>query len=550
VNNAQKAKLAAKLSGDKKFDSNYTARNRAWFAHAVVDAVAAAKPDDQVEAEAKRIIGEAHKRVAADRGFTVDVPLNEYETMLERGDQARRVEAIYGAIAQAPALADTAQDVLRRFLVRRRYRAAVRMVYHVNPNTNGYFRYPGDCRQPPPPGRADWRTNVDTKDLWETFTAEKVPLRLKAPSGGAADPKAAAEKLWIAHDVACEGNLFDCAHALCCVLMDSLFEAHDVDKLFKAVHARGREHLAIYNPTQWPEKYFLWEKPTEPRRLFSTEKVLPADLQVGDHVYIWNHGLYPQLIPGGDWSGEHAIVTGTGTRKLADGKGFLFSGHGLDDPQTVEQLHDELVKTLQTALHRTYAIARIFLLFRSTGDASIPASQWGRELIQMTAPDGAQIDVVAYGMAVEFRYGDYRRQPRRDGSPPLVTEPGFIAFDIPAWKAIAISPQGVETVAEQLELGIKRTTQLIRTAEPATGGSPYDRTLWKIAYRDSDTNTEQHFPLFGGPRGSLRLLERKEMPKIKFARLQATDPQAIVTRPTVDTSASYISFLRTSGALP
>ena len=329
MNDAQKAKLAAKLSGDKKFDSSYTTKNREWFARAIVDAVAAVKPDAQVEAEAKRIIGEAHKRVATDRDFTVGLSLDSGVSMFERADVKSRVETIYGVIAQTPTLAETAHDILRRFIVRRRYRGAARMVYHVNPNSNGYFLYPGDCPQPPPPGRADWRTNVDTKDLWETFTAEKVPLRVKVPTGGAADPKVAAEKLWIAHTVACEANLFDCAHALCCVLMDSLFEADDVDKLFKAIHARGPEHLAIYNPTQWPERFFLWEKPTEPRRLFSTEKVLPADLQVGDHVYIWNHGLYPELIPGGDWSGEHAIVTGTGTRKLADGKGFLFSGHGL-----------------------------------------------------------------------------------------------------------------------------------------------------------------------------------------------------------------------------
>ena len=102
----------------------------------------------------------------------------------------------------------------------------------------------------------------------------------------------------------------------------------------------------------------------------------------------------------------------------------------------------------------------------------------------MTTPEGAQIDVVAYGMAVEFQYGDYRSKPQRGGTVPLVTEPGFIAFEIPAWKAIAISPPGVQTVAEQLQLGIKRTTQLIRTSEPASGGSTYDRSLWQIAYRE------------------------------------------------------------------
>jgi hypothetical protein len=550
VNDAQKAKLAAKLSGDTKFDKNYTAQNRAWFARAIVDAVAAAKPDAQVEGEAKRIIGEAHKRVAADRDVTVGLTFDAGTELYERSDVKRRVETIYGVIAQAPALAETAQDELRRFIVRRRYRGVMRMVFDVNPNANGYFRYRGACDEPTLPDRAGWRTNVDARNLWETFTPADAPLRVKVPTAGAADPKAAAEKLWIAHDVACEGNLFDCAHALCCVLMDSLFEADDDDKLFKAIYARGRAHLTIYNPSQWPEQYFLWERPTEPRRLFSTEEVLPADLQVGDHVYIWNHGLYPQVIPGGEWSGEHAIVTDTGTRKFGDGKGFLFSGHGLDVPETVEQLHDRLVKELQTALHRIYAIARIFLLFRSTGNASIPASQWGDALLQTTTPAGTTLDVIAYEVLVDVQYGDYISKPRRDGSPPLVTEPGFIAFEIPALKAIAISPQGINSIADQMQIGLRlRTTQLIRTAEPAAGVSPYERTLWQIAYRDSDTDTEQKFPLFGGAKGTLRLLDRKEMPKFKFARLRATDAGALVTRPTVDASATYTAFLRTSGAL-
>ncbi len=550
MDDAQKAKLAAKLSGDTKFDKNYTAQNRAWFARAIVNAVAAAKPDAQVEGEAKRIIGEAQKRVAADRDFTVGLAFDAGTALYERSTVSRRVETIYGVIAQAPALAETAQDALRRFIVRRRYRGTVRMVFDVNPNANGYFNYRGACAQPHPPDRPGWRTNIDTRDLWEPIGADDAPLRVKVPTGAAADPKAAAEKLWIAHDDACEGNLFDCAHTLCCVLMDTLFEGEDDDKLFKAVYARGREHLAIYNPSQWREQGFLWEQPTETRRLFSTEEVLPGDLQVGDHVYIWNHGLYPQLIPGGEWSGEHAIVTDTGTRKLADGKGFLFSGHGLDVPQTVEHLHDGLVKQLQTALHRTYAIARIFLLFRSTGNASIPRNQWGDGLVQIPSAAGAPLDAIGYEVLVDFQYGDYTVKPRHDSSPPLIKEPGFVAFEIPALKAIVISPPGVDSIPDQLQRGFRfRTTQLIRTAEPAAGVSPYERTLWEIDYVDSDTGTNEKWPLFGGPNGTLRLLDRSEMPKFKFARLEATDAGAIVTRPTVDTSATYTAFLRTSGAL-
>lgn len=552
MDDKQKAKLADKLSGDRKLDSRYTKQNRAWFARKVVDAVAAVKPDAQVEAEATRVIGEANKRVKSDRDFKTSVPLDTAEATLERRDTVRRVEAIYGAIARTLELAETTNDALRQFIVRRRYRTAVRMVYHVNPNSNGYFFYPGACDQAPPPGRTSWRTNIDTKDLWERAGVGMVPLRVKASAGGTADPKSAAEKLWIAHPNACDANLFDCAHAVCCVLMDSLFEGADSDKLFKAVNARGPKHLLIVNPTLFKEQHFLWEKPTEPKKLFSKEAVPPDDLQLGDHVYIWNHGLYAQLWPPPFyfWSGEHAVVTNCGTRKFGDGKGFLFSGHGLDEPTTVEALYDKLIKDLQTALHRTYAIATIFLSFRRSGNVSIPAAKVQTDLFQAKMDDGAQVDVVGYQIEAKVRYIDYSAPPVKGSKPRMVTEDDFVAFEIDALKAIGISQYPIPTINAQRAVGIERLTPLVRTAEPGAGGNKYDTTLWQIPYVDTDTDARKTFPLFGGPKGSLRLLDRKEMPKFKFGRLDGPGSGAAVTRPTSDPSSTYVSFLRSSGAIP
>lgn len=549
MDDTSKAKLAAKLSGNKKFDNTYTKENRAWFARAVVEAVAAVKADADVEAEATRIITEANKRVAADRDFKIGVTLDTGETTLERRDTARRVETIYGVIARSTELADTSQDGLRKFLALRRYRTSVRMMYQVNPNSNGFFFYPDACEQPPPPGRGSWRTNIDTKDLWERSTVDQVPLRVRVPSGGAADPKSAAQKLWVAHNQdPCQSNLFDCAHGVSCVLMDSVSEAVDSDKMYKAIYSRGPNHLLIVNPNKFSGTHYLWEADSEPKKVFSKEKVPPADLQVGDHVYIWNHGLYPQLLPLGFWSGEHAILTSCGTRDLADGKGFLFSGHGLDNPTTVEALHDGLIKTLQTAMHRIYSIGSIFLAFRKSNDTSIPTTKVQRDLFQMTKPDGTQVDVLAYEIETDFKFGNYLVKPKRDGSPPMVTESSFVAFDIPALNVIGIAMNKVDTIADQRNLGIEKMTPLFRTGTPSGGGSNYEKSLWQIRYQDSDSGTDKDFPLFGGPSGALRLLTRKEMPKFKFGRLLATDTGALVTRPTSDPSSSYVSFLRTSGA--
>jgi hypothetical protein len=109
--------------------------------------------------------------------------------------------------------------------------------------------------------------------------------------------------------------------------------------------------------------------------------------------------------------------------------------------------------------------------------------------------------------------------------------------------------KGVQTISDQRALGIEKMTPLLRTSDPTGGGSVYEKTLWQITYQDTDSGTEKKFPLFGGPKGSLLQLDRKAMPKFKFGRLNATDTTALVTRPTSDPSSTYLSFLRTSGAI-
>jgi hypothetical protein len=555
MDDKQKSGLAEKLSKDKKFDSFYTQQNRLWFARAVVAAVAAVKQDSEVEAEATRIIAEANQRVAEDRDFVTGAPL-DMEAGLELRDTARRVETIYGSIAYTLELADTSQNALRHFLCQRRYRGVVRMVYHVNPNSNGFFYYPQDCNQPPPPGHAvRAQPNVDTKDtFWEPVGRTLVPLRVKVPSGGKADPTNAAANLWIQHKEICDANLFDCAHTLCCVLMDTLFESAETStdgtKMFNAVYGRGPEHLLIVNPTDRQEQQFIWDKQTEPKRLFSKEQVLPTDLQVGDHVYITNHGLYPVLLPLDSWNGEHALVTNCGTRSFSDGRGFLFSGHGIDNPQTVETTYANLLKTLQTALHRTYAIAKIFFAFRRSGDTSIPPAQVDKTDFQMTTEDGQTVDVAAYVIDVNFSYTYYGSAPGRESKLPALSEPGFIAFDIPALKRISIASRHVTTIDFQRELGMEYTTSLTRFADPSPGGNVYDRTLWEIPYIDTDTGTRMSFRLFDPSNGSLKQLERQKMPEFKFGRLNPTDTGASVTRPNSDPSPTYLSFLRSCGAVP
>ena len=143
--------------------------------------------------------------------------------------------------------------------------------------------------------------------------------------------------------------------------MDTLFEADDPKAFFKAIKNRAPNHLVIVNPNTGQDTHYLWEKETESSKVFSKEMVLERDFQVGDHVVIQNHGLYPVLIPGGVWGAEHSLVTDLGNRKPNDGKGIRFGGHGIDKPFTIAEIYDHLIKDLQTHLHRTFKIADLFL---------------------------------------------------------------------------------------------------------------------------------------------------------------------------------------------
>jgi hypothetical protein len=182
-----RANLVRKLSGEKGFDPTYTQQNREWFVGAVLDAIAATTADNDLEVAARGIITSANANVKADRDFTVGVPLDK-KTKIERKDIARRVETIYGVIGQNKDLADTSHDSLRRFLFKRRYRGVVRMVYHVNPNSNGFMRYPNEC-----PQWGKMRLNDDARPLWVTANPpQTVPLRVTDQG----DPELAALEIW------------------------------------------------------------------------------------------------------------------------------------------------------------------------------------------------------------------------------------------------------------------------------------------------------------------------------------------------------------------
>lgn len=554
MDKALRLKLVNILKLAKEFDTAYSAENRAWFSGKILDQLASSTPptpDPDLEKKAAEIIKKANERVKADRDFTLQLKLDPPKDKLERKNIQARVEAIYGAIAQNKDFAETSFDAARRFIVKRRYRGITRMVHHINPNSNGFMRYPGEC-----PSAGGMRLNKFARSSWTAARpTSAVPLKLQSGIGSDAD--FAAELIFTsAFPVACDGNLLDCGNGTGCVLMDTLFEAADAKKLFAKINSRDPQHLLVINPTfrldpKQQQPNFLFEDDTQPEKLFSKQLVAEEDFQIGDHVYLFNHGLYPNLDPLGAWSGEHALVTQCGNRKPGDSKGFLYSGHGLGEPTTIEKLYDELIKILQTFIHRTYVIADLYFSFRS-GKISIPAADQETKTFKL-GPDPKAPSVVAHRLFNTVTYPDYRLPPS-GGKPVMATEGTehlpLIIFEIPEQKLIGIAPRLRDNTIEIQANFMSKMTVLKRTVDPPAGGNVFDKTLWQLTFVNTETFKADLFPLFSGKGGALKQLERSDMPKSKFGRRKPTDVGADTTRPTADTSTTYIQFLRNAGAIP
>jgi hypothetical protein len=586
----RKAALVQELSAGKgltkpTFDPNYTKQNRIWFVAAVVDAVIADRPgqtDKEIEAAAREVISEANYAVALEYGFTVsgaETVLNagtwEYKRVafqldkglakIERKDVARRVEIIYGVIAQNKELARVTAgnyrilSPMRKFISRRRYRAVVRMIYQVNPNTNGFMWYPDACDKPP----LHLQVNVGAQPFWQKVDLNSdTPLKVKDQN----NPAVAIAKIWEAPHPdpdECKGNLLDCSNAVCCMLLDSLGEAEDPEPFYKSIQQRAttdpatgqrREHLLIVNPNKLSEEHCLWDDPKEFPLIFTKELVKETDFQVGDHVDIENHGLYANVVPGGFWVSEHSLVTNCGNRNLNDGKGFLFGGHGVEQPFSINVLYDDLVKTIQTRLHRTFKMADLFLRFRQN-PAIIPSAQWEALLAQdVTDPRSTQtVKVDAFRISFKVTYDNYQKKPvggKRPTSLEGEKDNPLIMFDIPDIHQIAIArPTLKNTIQDQLARFDQSATMTFLQRDPPTGGGNYyDRAFWKIPFLDSNTDTTKLFPVFGGKDGTFKLLDRRDMPTGDGRYFRAghplDEPGALLTRPNVDTSNVYLDYLR------
>ena len=559
-----RAALINTVSIADNFNPVYNNENRRWMVGKLLSVVESRVTNDAaIAAKTKEVVTKAKALVTKHRDFKISIKISAAEPATQRILRRRRVEILYGMIAHEPDLVDPANEKQLLFVARRRYRTIARFQFFINPNSRGYLRYDSTC-----PTNRRWRVNVDAAPFWaHVDAASDYPIKLKTPPDPP-DIVTALKKFFTRKEIACQGNIFDCATALSVVYMDSLLEAKTPATFLQQLYLRDPplylsiDHvhpfdevadldLSVLGNLEKRNKYFLMD--VRPTTLFNKTFIPQEDLQVGDHVYIHNHGLYKRLHPRGAWQGEHALVTDCGNRIVESATGFWLMGHGMPrrgETGGVPRFYANLLSELNTSLYRYYRIGAIFLFFKKSGDTAFPGDVT-KETATATDIDGVSRTVDFYFFNVDFSYPNYMEKPPRGRGFIKTPDHDFVAWHIAATREFGIHEK--KTIPEARTQGIAQFVDGVRFTRfnpPASPAEMFDPPEWGIKFPGNDGGPLDHF-LFREEGAGLkpRLLEMYELYLEPFAKFDHPGPEIITTRPEVNVGSAYTTFLTSSGGI-
>jgi len=546
------------------FDPLYTEVNRRWMIGKALNVIEGRNAGDAViKSKIKDVVNKAKTLVTKHHDFKISIKINAKEAATERLLRKRRVEILYGMIAYEPDLVDPANEKQLLFVAKRRYRTVERFQFYINPNGRGYLRYPETCKTD-----QQWRVNFDAKNLWEyDDPADDYPLFMKTPPNPP-DIVKALEKIFIAKDKPCEGNLFDCATALSFVYMDSFLEARIPKKFLELLYARaprmylridhvhGPLHPAHLNDPTERNKYFLTD--LSANTTFTKEYIPQENLQIGDHVYIQNHGIYKTLMPRLAWQGEHALLTDCGNRAVQSDNGFRFMGHGMPrrgETGAIPRFYGNLLNELNTKIYRYYRIGGIFLHYMKSGGTAFPGQVTKQTATGVPDIDGGTQTVDFYFFNVDFKYQDYVKKAPRGAKFAQTAEKGFVAWHIAASREFGVHEKKTIAAARTDGIAMKQNGVRFLRLNPAPPAEMFDPLEWAIRYPDNNSpdasDTLTHFVFQKKGTGMVPLLlEMWELYSEPFGKFY--DPTAtgiFTTRPKVDVGTSYTTFLTSSEAI-
>ncbi|MEX0290254.1 MAG: hypothetical protein AB3N14_14195 [Flavobacteriaceae bacterium] len=569
--------LVVKLSVGKNFTLPYSKSNRLWFVRKTIDFVREQGiAESLLEEPARRIILAAKKVVKDEQNFVIGISSSRVRLL-----KSRRIHILYGAIGGNFKLLNLSNNNFLDFIARRRLRVVVRMLKYVNPNSNGYFRYNSSCDDTEKSNTH--RLNDKAESILWTKPANAKPWSRFWQINQGADLSDAITKLFIKKSDPCKGNLVDCPVVIAILFLDSFFEAQNPDDLLNTLRKPDRKYLVINNPNSSTTNFMTDDSS---KSLFEKKTIDISDMQIGDHLYIYNHPLYRSFFPSGAWQGEHAIVSKVGLQNTPDQKKLnrnemrkrtKFTGHGLDQEQTLTEMYLSHLADLNTRLSFLYKAALIHLKFKETGvvdngngqvqqkNASVKHIEWFVENGDLkNRIISAPYQILKY--TVDIRYTKYTE---RNGIriPKSKTK---TAQDMSY--VIAHSQDESHFYFEQAseidEVENRSNKKVIRHPLKFVrhGISGFIPDQWALTYLDkSEGDLEKKYFLFQRFQGRFRRrgLTLNDMPlgldDFFEAPFAARDPLnweedptpngVYVTTPKTSTDASYIKFLEENGAI-
>jgi hypothetical protein len=558
----------------KNFEATFSKGNQRWFVEKVLGgALAAGQADAAATAKVRDVIIKSRAIAVAQRDFALALTAGDnarFSKRLLAAMRKHRVEILYGAIAHNTELAEPARLGYLLLTAKRRFRAICRMYCWVNPNGQGYFRYPHRC-----PADQTWRVNEDAKPFWEPFhppPAFGLPIRLKLQANGDRDPVTGLSKMFVRKDNACKGNLLDCSSVAALLFMDAVNEAKDPAKLLKKL-ATFANYMQI-KQLSLPGGATFQEDGTAEGMMEQLAR--PArDLQVGDHMYIFNHPLYKTFRPTGSWRGEHSLVYISGDRNYKSQSGFVFGGHGKNG--TLYQFYDAFVSELKTHLAFARQLMTAHLAFMRGGAAAIlPGTVLEEEhpvsVDRVDPATGNRVwapavpfRMLSYDAAVKAR--DFTKVPTRTNRKPKAGPAGFLVLQSKTEDVFYLD--GVEKHNEDisLEKNIKKTIgevwppgkthfaiKFVRVAPAPAGSSAvvrYDPKQWGVVYADLSAAAAKTWPFFvaDGAKMKRKELTLDDLFDSPFNMFVKAGSEVRVTQPKVNFTPAHQTFLTTNGAL-
>lgn len=533
MNNKEKNDLINKLSVFKYFERSYGKQNRRWFVQKIINSFDPDDSNEKIENKTVRILAQSKEIAEANRDFTIKInPLENLSLTKRLEEIPLKVKIIYDMIAFNHELLKPLLVGYLLFLAKRRYRSVLRMKIDV-PMCFSYR----DISQ-------KYSLNERAINYWYPSESNDLVFRLKKQTNFiVAD---AITNLWHPN----KRNILECETTKNCVLMDSLLEATDAEKLLGDLKSRDDDYLMICQSKNGG-KDFLHDKSSN--RLFSQDVMTDENIQIGDHVYLCNDQIYAGLLPLGFWRGEHSLLVDSKNRNLKNG--MLFCGFGIA-PQTLATFIKEHSDELNTSLDRAYRLGKVSLEYIKSNFTSIRSDkvQRKRAKIWFTGVELKKpLEVDVYLITYEYKYIDYSVSNYPE--PPTKKTGNFFV--------LTYIPEGLSVYGGPVlpTFGLHEDLIEMGNDEYALCGNPFfqyngpeginfNPHFWQIVYRNQYNNNKTEFySLFILIDAEHNIYQRPLIDKNNFPIFDPKD-NPLVTQPTVLVDDKYWRHLKNIGAIP